>query len=381
MAAAKDDLAILPFTGGTKMAMERLADKSIGASVKNILFRSDAWENSRIYAGLRLGASPRFYGLSQDIGGGQAETGVSFETALQVSAYLLSRFGIEAALQTELWFDTDTVSYSGSDDRGDFTASFASSVLEIPLLAKLSYRSSNRFVVSLFTGPYFSIPLGKLEYTSGGGTNSYNFNVPAGWLVGVAPGIRLGSGTLFADIRYGGDFGKTSISDDKGVLSVYSRAMLSFTLGYELGFIKRRAQSAPKTPYAAANAGGVEGSLLRAAHDIMKGLEPNSRFAIVYVTASDKEVAEFITEELESIMIGKGFRLFDRRALDRIRKEQDFQLSGEVDDEKAVSVGKLAGVEVIITGAVTGSGDLRRLRLRALRVEDGEVLAAPSVKY
>ena len=101
------------------------------------------------------------------------------------------------------------------------------------------YRPSGRFAVSLFTGPYFSIPLGKLEYASGDRTDSYNFNVPAGWLVGVAPGIRLGPGALFADIRYGGDFGNTSISDNNGVLSVYSRNMVSFTLGYEVGFIRR----------------------------------------------------------------------------------------------------------------------------------------------
>ncbi|MDR1351741.1 MAG: outer membrane beta-barrel protein [Treponema sp.] len=221
------------------MVMERLAGKLTGARVKNMFFRSDAWENSRLYAGLRLGVSPRFYGLSQDIGGGRAETGVSFEAAMQISAYLLSLFGVEAGLQTELWFGTDTVSYSGTDAGGDFTASFGSSVLEIPLLAKLSYRISGKFVVSLFTGPYFSIPLGKLEYTSGGETGSYKSSVPAGWLVGAAPGMRLGPGTLFADIRYGGDFGNTGIRDDKGVLSVYSRGMVSFTLGYELGFIRR----------------------------------------------------------------------------------------------------------------------------------------------
>jgi hypothetical protein len=33
----------------------------------------------------------------------------------------------------------------------------------------------------------------------------------------------------------------------------------------------------------------------------------------------------------------------NRSELDRIRREQNFQMSGEVDDETAVSIGKIAG--------------------------------------
>jgi TolB-like protein len=219
--------------------MPKLARDLTGESAEIGPFRSDAWENSRLYAGLRLGGSPRFYELSGDIGSGKPKTGGSFEIALYASAYLVSYFGIEFGVQTELWFGADTVSYSGTDDGGDFSASFVSSSLEIPLLAKALYRLPGGFFVSLFTGPYFSIPLGKIEYKTDGGTDSYDANIPAGWLIGVAPGMRLGPGTLFADIRYGGEAGKTSISDSNGVLSVYSRGMLSFTVGYELGFFGR----------------------------------------------------------------------------------------------------------------------------------------------
>jgi hypothetical protein len=101
----------------------------------------------------------------------------------------------------------------------------------------------------------------------------------------------------------------------------------------------------------------------------------------VYVTARDSDVAEYIAEELEFIMVEQGFTLIDRSQLDRIRKEQQFQISGEVDDDQAISVGKLAGADIIITGAVTGSGDLRRLRLRALETQTARVIIAASEKY
>ena len=204
----------------------------------------DVWANSRFYAGLRVGVSPRFYGLSDDISTGKTETGASFEAALQGSVHALSlsvgSFDIEIGGQMELWFGMDAVSYSGTDSAGDFSASFTSSSLTIPLLAKAwFFRSPERVVVSAFADLYFSIPLGELEYTSGESSDSYKVNIPAGWLIGLSPGIRLGPGTLFADIRYGKDFGRTSISDNNGVLSIYSRGAFSFALGYEVGFIER----------------------------------------------------------------------------------------------------------------------------------------------
>jgi hypothetical protein len=136
---------------------------------------------------------------------------------------------------------------------------------------------------------------------------------------------------------------------------------------------------APAVPAPADNS--VETTLVRAAAVLMDRIPAGSKIAIVYVTARDEEVAEYITGELEFIMVDRGFTLIDRSQLDRIRREQEFQMSGEVDDTQAVSIGKIAGANVILTGAVTGTGELRRLRLRALSTESGQVLAVASERY
>ena len=125
----------------------------------------------------------------------------------------------------------------------------------------------------------------------------------------------------------------------------------------------------------------IEVSLLRAAEKIIIGIPERKRIAIVYVTAKDEEIAEFIANELEFIMVEQEVTLIDRSHLDSIRKEQNFQLSGEVDDEHAVSIGKIAGADVILIGAVTGSGDIRRLRLRALDTQSAQVVVAASERY
>jgi predicted nucleic acid-binding protein len=126
---------------------------------------------------------------------------------------------------------------------------------------------------------------------------------------------------------------------------------------------------------------GVEGSLERAADKLIEKIPAKSRIAIVYVTSNDPEITEFIANELEFIMVNNGLIMIDRSQLDRIRREQNFQISGDVNDEQAVSIGKIAGANIIITGAVTGTGNLRRLRLRALDTQTAQVLTAASERY
>jgi hypothetical protein len=143
----------------------------------------------------------------------------------------------------------------------------------------------------------------------------------------------------------------------------------------------RSSKQSSSSRSSASNEKGIEGSLARAADKIIGTIPAKSRMAIVYVTAADPEIAEFVAGELEFIMVGEGITLIDRSQLDKIRQEQKFQFSGEVDDAHAVSIGKIAGADVILTGAVTGTGDLRRLRIRALSTQTAQVMVATSERY
>ena len=126
---------------------------------------------------------------------------------------------------------------------------------------------------------------------------------------------------------------------------------------------------------------GIEGSLARAAGQIMSSLQSNAKIAIVYVSSNDSDITVFIADELEYIMVNEGFTIIDRSQLDKIRDEQNLQLSGEVDDDTAVSIGKIAGANIIITGSVTGADSTRRLRIRALSTQTAQVLAAASERF
>ncbi|MDR1618408.1 MAG: CsgG/HfaB family protein, partial [Treponema sp.] len=63
------------------------------------------------------------------------------------------------------------------------------------------------------------------------------------------------------------------------------------------------------------------------------------------------------------------------------KNEQQFQISGEVDDNSAVSIGNMLGANIVITGTIGGTESTRRLRMKALDVKTAEILAMASERY
>ena len=142
-------------------------------------------------------------------------------------------------MQTEIALAADKVSYSGDDPEfGAYAASFESYSLRIPLLLRLTWNNplhiSENVSIGLIAGIGFNAPLGAMQLQSSvSGGSSYRLSMPMSYVIGINPGIRLGPGLLFADVRFSGDFAKTAIHDHSGTLAVYTRNTLSFSLGYE----------------------------------------------------------------------------------------------------------------------------------------------------
>ena len=67
------------------------------------------------------------------------------------------------------------------------------------------------------------------------------------------------------------------------------------------------------------------------------------------------------------------FRVVDRNNMERIMKEQGFQLSDCTSKECAVKVGQLLGVEQMVTGNVTLLGKTYIISVQMTRVETGEI--------
>jgi hypothetical protein len=115
----------------------------------------------------------------------------------------------------------------------------------------------------------------------------------------------------------------------------------------------------------------LEAAVHRAYNDIMKQMPEQSRIAIINISASNARDGEFVLDELTNILVNsKRYSVVDRQSLDSIRAEMNFQLTGEVDDNSAVDIGKMLGAEIVITGNITD-----KLRIRALGVQTAQIIA------
>ena len=82
-----------------------------------------------------------------------------------------------------------------------------------------------------------------------------------------------------------------------------------------------------------------------------------------------------LTDRLRSELVTIGqFTIIERGKMDEVLKEQAFQQTGCVSSECAVEVGKLLGVENIITGSISRVGTIYSVSARAFSVGSGEII-------
>jgi TolB-like protein len=105
-----------------------------------------------------------------------------------------------------------------------------------------------------------------------------------------------------------------------------------------------------------------------------QNLERGSIIAVIIIRSDSPPLSEYVIDELSSHLVnGRIFTVVDRNYMDAIQREMNYQLSGEVSDETAQSIGKRIGAQIVITGSVQLFGNEYRLDLRALSVETGVI--------
>jgi tetratricopeptide (TPR) repeat protein len=97
---------------------------------------------------------------------------------------------------------------------------------------------------------------------------------------------------------------------------------------------------------------------------------PNgTRVAIVAFTTEHTNLSNYIMDELTGVLVDGRLEVADRRNLEFVYKEMGFQMSGDVSDETAVSIGKYFGARYVITEQLVKAGDRYRYRLSGINVE------------
>lgn len=129
--------------------------------------------------------------------------------------------------------------------------------------------------------------------------------------------------------------------------------------------------------------GGVlslDDAIIAAVKQIENELPKNTAVAVLNIKTGSESAADFIIDELTGALVnGKKLVVTERRNLELHRKEMNLQLSGDVSDETLQAIGKMVGVEYIISGTLTDLGKTYRLRVQAVNVSTAKIETQYSV--
>jgi TolB-like protein len=111
-----------------------------------------------------------------------------------------------------------------------------------------------------------------------------------------------------------------------------------------------------------------------------QGFTQKPVIAVLSFNSTANTLSAYIVEELSLALASSNrFTVVDRQRLDIIRQEENFQLSGEVSDETAQSIGRKLGAQYVITGSLLKMGNYYRFRVVPLHVETAAINAPTSI--
>jgi tetratricopeptide (TPR) repeat protein len=113
----------------------------------------------------------------------------------------------------------------------------------------------------------------------------------------------------------------------------------------------------------------LDEAIKQSAENITAEIPVKSRVAIVAFESPNTNFSDYIMEELTGALVARGIEVADRQNLEYVRNELGFQLSGEVSDDSAKSIGKFLGADFVITGQMMDIGGSYRYGVNAIHVE------------
>jgi TolB-like protein len=101
--------------------------------------------------------------------------------------------------------------------------------------------------------------------------------------------------------------------------------------------------------------------------------------AVVAFGSPSDDLTDYVIDELSRALANsRSVMVVDRKELDLVREEQLFQLSGDVSDESARSIGKKLGADTVVSGSFMDVGNAYRFGVKALDVESASIESAPA---
>jgi TolB-like protein len=119
----------------------------------------------------------------------------------------------------------------------------------------------------------------------------------------------------------------------------------------------------------AQNAVSLDEAIITGAQEIEAKLTRGNKVVVLNFKSTSRRLSDYVLDEMMTALVKGGkITVVDRANLELIQKEMDFQMSGEVSDSSAQSIGQKLGAQSIISGSIEDMGSSYRIRFRTIEV-------------
>ncbi|MCH8298970.1 MAG: hypothetical protein IIC39_00305 [Candidatus Marinimicrobia bacterium] len=131
--------------------------------------------------------------------------------------------------------------------------------------------------------------------------------------------------------------------------------------------------------------GGLDQRISELSQQIASEMTNHQKTTIAIIEFSDLEgnvtnFGRFLAEELiTKLYQTKKFKVIERQLLKKVMEEQVLSLTGVIDTESAIELGKILGVDAICSGTITELAQSLRVNARIIDTETGELIAVASI--
>ncbi|MDR2476508.1 MAG: penicillin-binding protein activator LpoB [Treponema sp.] len=124
----------------------------------------------------------------------------------------------------------------------------------------------------------------------------------------------------------------------------------------------------------------LEEAIQTSAREMGTRLEKGIQIAVLNFDTSSKKMASYVIDEMNNAIVNNGeLTVVDRQLLALLRKEIDFNDSGDVSNSSAQQIGRMLGAQMIVSGSIELVGDSYRFRIQVLEVETAAIKYSYSV--
>ncbi len=112
-------------------------------------------------------------------------------------------------------------------------------------------------------------------------------------------------------------------------------------------------------------------------------IQPGAKIAVLNFQGLlvDDDLGVAVAEIIRTEVVGLGdYTVIERGMVEQVLKEQELQLTGTVDPETAVEIGKLIGAEFVIIGSIVKTGTVYTINARLIDVETGVVKVGQNIQ-